>query len=83
MVTYFRIYDLPWETALEEEQRFRKILKQVVIAIAVLSIALSFLPLPEVDHDRFEKIPPRFAKLILEKQKPPPPPPRKSTPWQK
>ncbi len=75
MVTYFRLYDLPWETALEEEQRFRKILKQVVIAVTVLSIALAFLPLPEVDHDRVEKIPPRFAKLILEKQKPPPPPP--------
>jgi len=75
MVTYFRLYDLPWETALEEEQRFRKILKQVVIGIAVLSIVFSFLPLPEVDHDRVEKIPPRFAKLILEKQKPPPPPP--------
>jgi len=75
MVTYFRLYDLPWETGLEEEQRFRKILKQVVIAIAVLSIVFAFIPLPEVDHDRVEKIPPRFAKLILEKQKPPPPPP--------
>jgi len=75
MVTYFRLYDLPWETALEEEQRFRQIVRQVVIAVAVLSIVLSFLPLPDIDHDRVEKVPPRFARLILEKPKPLPPPP--------
>jgi len=75
MATYFRLYDLPWESALEEEQRFRKILKQVAIAVAVLSLVLSFLPLPRVDRDRAAKIPPRFARLILEKPKPLPPPP--------
>jgi len=75
MATYYRLYDLPWESALEEEQRFRKILKQVAIAVAVLSLVLSFLPVPRVDHDRVAKVPPRFAKLILEKPKPLPPPP--------
>ncbi|MAF84722.1 MAG: AgmX/PglI C-terminal domain-containing protein [Gammaproteobacteria bacterium] len=74
MVTYFRLYDLPWETAREEEQRFHKIVKQVVIGVTVLSIVFTFLPLPEADYDRAEKIPPRFAKLILEKSKPLPPP---------
>ena len=75
MVTYFRLYELPWETAREEELRFRKILKQVSIGIVVLSIVFSFMPLPEAEHDRIEKVPPRFAKLILDKPKPLPPPP--------
>lgn len=75
MVTYFRLYDLPWETAREEEQLYRKILKQVAIGVVVLSIVFSFLPLPDIDRDRAEKVPPRFAKLILDKPKPLPPPP--------
>ncbi len=75
MVTYFRLYELPWETAREEERRFAAIVRQVVIAVTVLSVIFPFLPLPDVDHDRFEKVPPRFAKLILDKPKPLPPPP--------
>jgi len=75
MVTYFRLYELPWETAREEERRFGVIVRQVVIAVTVLSIIFSFLPLPDIDHDRIEKVPPRFAKLILDKPKPLPPPP--------
>jgi len=74
MVTYFRLYELPWETAREEERRFAVIVRQVVIAVTVLSVIFSFLPLPDIDHDRIEKVPPRFAKLILDKPKPLPPP---------
>ncbi len=75
MVTYFRLYELPWEPSREEEQRFRRILKQVIIAVVVLSITFSFLPLPDITLERAEKVPPRFAKLILDKPKPLPPPP--------
>lgn len=74
MVTYFRLYDLPWETSREEEQRFRKIVRQVFVAVTVLSIVFSFLPLPDIDYDRVERVPPRFARLILDKPKPLPPP---------
>lgn len=75
MVTYFRLYELPWETAREEERLFRRIVKQAVIGGAVLSIVFSLLPLPDITHERVDKVPPRFAKLILDKPKPPPPPP--------
>ena len=75
MVTYFRIYELPWETSLEDEHRFRRILKQVVIACVVFSLVLTFVPLPEIQRDQTETVPPRFAKLILDKPKPPPPQP--------
>ena len=75
MVTYYRTYELPWELSQEEEQRFLAILKKVGIITLVLSIILSLLPIPEADFDQIEKVPPRFAKLILEKPKPLPPPP--------
>jgi protein TonB len=75
MVTYYRTYQLPWELSQEEEQRFLAILKKVGIITLVLSIILSLLPIPEADFDDIERVPPRFAKLILEKPKPLPPPP--------
>lgn len=75
MVSNYRLYDLPWEMALEEERRFGVIVRKVVIAITVLSVIFSFVPLPEISHDRVEKVPQRFAKLILDKPKPLPPPP--------
>ncbi len=74
MVTHFRLYELPWETGREDERRFGIIIRKVVIAVTVLSIIFTFMPLPEVEHDRIDKVPPRFAKLILDKPKPLPPP---------
>jgi periplasmic protein TonB len=74
MVSNYRLYDLPWEMALEEERHFGVIVRKVVIAITVLSVIFSFVPLPEISHDRVDKVPQRFAKLILDKPKPLPPP---------
>ena len=75
MIAYYRTYQLPWEITAEDERRFRAILKQVVIAFCVLTVLLSLLPLPERDIDDVTVVPPRFAKLLLEKPEPPPPPP--------
>jgi len=75
MVTYFRLYELPWETAREEDQRFGNITRKVIIAVTVLSVIFTFMPLPDIDRDQVERVPPRFAKLILDKPKPLPPPP--------
>ena len=75
MIANYRIYDLPWEPGREEDERLRKIFRQVGIAVLVLSIVMSFLPIPEFDPDQVEKVPPRFAKLLIEKTRPLPPPP--------
>jgi protein TonB len=75
MIAYYRTFELPWEHGCEEDERLRKIGKQVGIAVLAFSIVMSVMPLPEIDHDQIERVPPRFAKLILEKSKPPPPPP--------
>jgi outer membrane biosynthesis protein TonB len=75
MIAFYRIYDLPWEPGREEDERLRKIFKQVGIAVLVLSIVMSLLPIPKSERDQIEKVPPRFAQLLIEKTTPLPPPP--------
>ncbi|MGI9342410.1 MAG: AgmX/PglI C-terminal domain-containing protein [Gammaproteobacteria bacterium] len=75
MNALYRTYALPWDFAYEDNDRLREIVKKVLIATLVLTVLLSVLPIPETDRDEAERVPPRFAKLILEKPKPPPPPP--------
>jgi TonB family protein len=61
--------------AQEQDDRFRKLVKQTAIALLAFCIVVPFLPLPDVDPNQVEEIPPRFARLLLEKPVPPPPPP--------
>lgn len=75
MITHYRTYALPWDLGLEEDQRLREFLKKSAIATLVLTFVFSFLPLPEMADDEVQEVPPRFAKLLLDKPKPPPPPP--------
>jgi outer membrane biosynthesis protein TonB len=70
----YRIYELPWATAAEQENRFWRLLKQVLIGVIVLSLVFSFLPVPEPDPTAVEEIPQRFARLIVDQPPPPPPP---------
>jgi protein TonB len=75
VIPIYRIYDLPWTTGDEQESRFRRLLRNNVIAVLVLAVVLSLLPVPEVDQDAVPEIPPRLARLVLEQAPPPPPPP--------
>lgn len=75
MSVMYRTYVLPWDFVHEENDRLREIAKKVLIATLVLTLLMSLLPVPEIDRDDVDRVPPRFAKLILEKPKPPPPPP--------
>lgn len=71
----YRIYDLPWSTGEEQEQKFRRMLAMIIGAVLVLALILSLLPVAEVDPDEAREIPQRFARLVLEREPPPPPPP--------
>ena len=63
-----------------EERRFRKILIWVVATFIILSLVMPFLPVFEIEREKKERIPPRIAKVLMEKKKiPPPPPPPKVT----
>ena len=72
---FYRVYDLPWTTGESEQQRLRKILRVSLGALLVLSLVITFLPVPEQDLDQLQEIPKRLARLLVERQAPPPPPP--------
>jgi len=72
---FYRTWELPWELSREQEERFRETVKRVGIGVLVLTLALTFIPTPERSSDDPVEVPPRLARLILEKVEPPPPPP--------
>lgn len=72
---YYRQYELPWSTGQEGEERFRKILRNVLAAYLLLALAMPFLPVLERDRSTPAEVPERIVQLIVEQPKPPPPPP--------
>lgn len=74
MILTYRDYELPWEMTQEQDDQFRKLLKRFTVAVLILCVLVPWLPVPERDSTKVEELPPRFARLLLEKQVPPPPP---------
>jgi len=71
-VAYYRPGMLPWTVSEEEERRFRLILKRVLLVCLLFSLIMPWLPVPKVDRSKEEELPPRLAKLLLERQPAPP-----------
>jgi len=71
---YFRRYELPWSPAEEMERRFRIILRNLVIALAIIAVLIWFLPHRTVVQNT-ESLPERVVQLVMEPPPPPPPPP--------
>jgi outer membrane biosynthesis protein TonB len=78
MLPFYRSSNLPWHTAEEDEERFRRILKRSVSVFLVFALILPFLPLPKIDRTKVEELPPRLAKLLIERQQQPKPEPIKA-----
>jgi len=72
---YYRVYELPWSLGADEERRFWRILRNVAIGLAIVGFLLPLLPLPQPDLTQAPVIPPRLARVVIERQLPPPPPP--------
>jgi len=76
LAPYYREYELPWEGDPESSERFRKILRALLILLLIFGILFPLLPSPK--NAVTEEIPERLARVMLEnKPKPPPPPPPK------
>jgi outer membrane biosynthesis protein TonB len=75
VIATYRNFQLPWELSQDQDSAFRKLVKQFALAVLAFCIVMPFLPVPEPDPSQIEELPPRFAKLLLEKPVPPPPPP--------
>lgn len=74
---FYRSYLLPWDDAGDQEQRFRAILQRIGVAALLLCVLVSLLPVPERDPQFTRPVPPRLARLLIEKPAPiplPPPP---------
>ncbi len=71
----FRAPLLAWSPSADDEARFRRILRNVMIVAGLLCLAMIFVPPPTVDRSKPQELPPRLAKLLLEREPTPPPPP--------
>lgn len=72
---YYRIYDLPWSKIGEEAQLLKKTFLVIAGAALFLSAAVPLLPSSDIVHNNGADVPPRLAKLLIERKAPPPPPP--------
>jgi periplasmic protein TonB len=68
----FRAPYFAWSYSPEDERRFRRILGQVVGISVLLCLLFTLLPKPK-EVRVVQEIPPRLAKLLLEKDNVPPP----------
>ena len=73
LAPYYREFELPWETDQEANDRFRKILRVLLIILALFGILFPLLPSPK--HTIAEEVPERLARVMMQTPKPPPPPP--------
>jgi len=69
---YYNSATLPWTVSEEDEQRFRRILKRILLTCLLISLVMPWLPLPKVDRTKVEELPPRLVKLLLEREPPAP-----------
>jgi protein TonB len=76
----FNDFVLPWEATRKEDARFRKILKRLLLLFLLLAIVFPWLPLPEIEREEAEILPPALAKVIIHQKLPAPPPPPKPEP---
>ena len=70
----FRMPMLAWSPSPQDEARFRRVLKRVLIVCLLLCLAMIFVPPPKIDRAVPQELPPRLAKLLLEREPVPPPP---------
>jgi len=71
----YRNFDLPWSSNFETDRRFRRITLIVLGLTLLLTVLIPMLPVPQIEKPDIEEVPPRMAKLVLERKPPPPEPP--------
>lgn len=69
---------LAWSVSAEDERRFKRILRTVLLLVLIFALIMPWLPVREPDRTVAQPLPPQLAKILLEnKPAPPPPPPPK------
>ena len=73
----FRRPSLPWSNAADDEKRFQRIARIVLLVVLALGIVMPFLPLPQRARIDVQPLPAPMARLLLERAATPPAPPPK------
>ncbi len=76
----FRAPVLAWAGVPDDDRRFKRVLNTVLAITAVICLVLLFMPPVQPDRAKPVEVPPRLAKLMIERDPtppaPPPPPPQ-------
>lgn len=64
---------MPWDRLADEEKLFRRLSALFILIFFIITLVVPRIPLPEKQREEVERIPPRLAKLVMERQKPQPP----------
>jgi TonB family protein len=75
LAAYHRVYELAWDGDPESNRRFRRILRTLLIIVAILGVAIPLLPSPEPAAVETE-VPPQLARIMIENKLKPPAPPK-------
>jgi TonB family protein len=73
LAAYHRVYELAWDGDPESSQRFRRILRTLLIIVAICGVAIPFLPTPAPTVEETE-VPPQLARIMIEQTLKPPKP---------
>ena len=76
LAPFYRNYELPWSPTEEVEQRFRRVVRNVLIVFLIFALLIPFLPVSEKQKSKAPELPERIVKLVIEKKLPAPPPPK-------
>lgn len=71
---------LAWSVSAEDEERFKRILRTVLAVCLLFALVMPWLPVREPDRNVAEPLPPRLAKLMLDREIPPPVVPKPERP---
>jgi outer membrane biosynthesis protein TonB len=63
-------YGLPWSIGEDELRRLRKVVSTCLLAILVFGLIIPWLPLPVVEREELEELPPQLARIVLDKPEP-------------
>lgn len=73
VVAMARELQLPWESTWEEDSRYRKILRNMLVVFIIGAVTVPFLSVSELTREQREEVTPQLARIILEKKELPPP----------
>lgn len=68
----YRRFELPWSRDKEESRRLRRIALIVMGTLLLLSLVIPMLPVKNIDRNSAPEIPPRLARIVIEKKQPKP-----------